>query len=333
MLWFQGLIASRCTNIVRTVCQRSEFGTTGYRRLVNFVVGGASTRGMAMERAPCVVEIEKKFKCTPRVLHVIQQRARDVKPAVTFYDVYMDTEGFTLSQEDYWLRQRGDSWELKCPRAVSSSEPTGGNSMSSASDTTVDVYEEWTDAASILARLNHVTTTRSNGATESIHVDTPALQALAFPWKTQDMAVARLFPVARIETERTRYVLESQGFTSIGVDVDVVRFFDAENESDLLGSYEIAEVEAMIEVGSNSELSIGVTSSQGQVVQRDTAKLQQDLAVKALYKVLADLGVTSAHEQSSPRGKVLEYIARFSPDHLNALKHSGLLQRKLGSSS
>ncbi len=61
-----------------------------------------------------MIEVERKFPRTETTEAWIKQSAKKIKEK-TFTDAYYDTPAFELTTHDFWLRKRGDRWELKVP--------------------------------------------------------------------------------------------------------------------------------------------------------------------------------------------------------------------------
>jgi thiamine-triphosphatase len=86
-----------------------------------------------------MIEVEKKFHLTE------EQKERLIKDSeffskVIFTDEYYDTDTYTLTTKDVWLRARDGQWELKIPMAVG--------------DRKTDQYEEITEEALIRKYLD-----------------------------------------------------------------------------------------------------------------------------------------------------------------------------------
>ncbi|KAK7877237.1 hypothetical protein WMY93_032056 [Mugilogobius chulae] len=67
------------------------------------------------------VEVERKFICSDETLSILEKTAVCVGQR-EFHDQYFDTESFALTLQDFWLRKRKGSWELKCPMSRSQSK-------------------------------------------------------------------------------------------------------------------------------------------------------------------------------------------------------------------
>uniref|UniRef100_A0A3B4BEG4 Thiamine-triphosphatase n=1 Tax=Periophthalmus magnuspinnatus TaxID=409849 RepID=A0A3B4BEG4_9GOBI len=89
------------------------------------------------------VEVERKFICTDETLRILEQTAGEQRE---FHDQYFDTADFGLTLQDFWLRKRKGSWELKCPMSR-------GQAKVEALCTR---YREITDLAEIQLRVREV---------------------------------------------------------------------------------------------------------------------------------------------------------------------------------
>ncbi|KAJ0023055.1 hypothetical protein NQD34_015189 [Periophthalmus magnuspinnatus] len=91
------------------------------------------------------VEVERKFICTDETLRILEKTADCVRQR-EFHDQYFDTADFGLTLQDFWLRKRKGSWELKCPMSR-------GQAKVEALCTR---YREITDLAEIQLRVREV---------------------------------------------------------------------------------------------------------------------------------------------------------------------------------
>ncbi len=87
------------------------------------------------------IEIEKKFKYTEADKSVFTKGAT-LQGTKTFTDVYFDDKDFSLGKRNFWLRKRGDKFELKIP--------------SKHFSTQMDIYEEITSEDEIKNALGFV---------------------------------------------------------------------------------------------------------------------------------------------------------------------------------
>ncbi|KAK6467824.1 thiamine-triphosphatase [Huso huso] len=68
------------------------------------------------------VEVERKFVCRSDTETRLKELGAEFVGERSFHDRYFDTEQFTLTLSDTWLRCRGACWELKCPVRVREGE-------------------------------------------------------------------------------------------------------------------------------------------------------------------------------------------------------------------
>ena len=182
------------------------------------------------------------------------------------------------------------TFELKWP---TSSQTTNNDSMVG-----IDYYNESTDWVVIIDVIDRVAGVKINSSVE------PSVE----PWLEKN----GLIPFANILTNRTRYEIKIQSSNSnqidsnndhiFRVDLDKVQYLKMNGEIDeTKPNYEIGEVE-LDKPGGN------MTSS------------------AALLDIFNQIGI----QTETVKGKVLEYLSKYSTKHYQELENSGLLASKLG---
>jgi len=252
------------------------------------------------------------------------------KKEKVFVDRYFDVSpSFPLTTRDLWLRRRDRGFELKAPQSLASNTASNRNDQLVG----IDFYNEstcWTDISSAIKSftavdiLVHPLMGRDG---EVIDLDT-----VKDAENTDDamdveewLRLSSLTLFAHIKTRRVRYQIHlpsslcmARGspqteYHVVNVDIDSVHFLelssyldmgmdmDVDHTKSVRGRYCIGEVE-LISAGG------GVSPSQ------------------ALLDVFSQLKI----DTTPVRGKVLEYLYRYSPLHYQALEDSPLLRAKLG---
>eukprot|EP01032_Pedospumella_encystans_P008504 gene8504-10089_t len=252
-------------------------------------------------------------------------------------DVYFDNRIYDLTTRDMWLRQRNDKLELKWPMLLAS-KIDGANHQSPEALAGLDFYQESTDAAKIADVLHKSTCllVKFSSAKCSLDENIVALEA------------ADIQPFGAILTHRTRYNLcmdlpahfgnihEKTGCAiKMFVDIDTVKYIlpkgppgctssTSERTSEALLTYQIGEIE--FDFSANSNTATATSTSHTSSSDKDAALSDRDQSANAaiMQHVFCVMGI----EPAPVRGKVLEYLARFRPDHLEALRKSGQLASK-----
>lgn len=258
------------------------------------------------------IEIEKKFICTPSVLHYcLQNSITSVDIKMT--DTYYDNSSFTLSKKDMWLRRRNGKLELKWPQQKEN------NQKQDSSGT--DFYLESTDVNEISKIIKEKTAVLLTPTDET-----------NYSWLQR----GNISTFGVIRSLRRRHFLNvhlekyptvtrndpsfQRNYQAVFVDIDNVIFFpahifgedddhsyflDETKECDAAYKYVIGEIEFC----NDNEL----------------ATLSRSDQVDIMRQVFETIGI----DGSKPvRGKVLEYLYRFSPEHYQALEDCGQLQSK-----
>ncbi len=87
-------------------------------------------------------EVEQKFMISADTRKKLAALGATKKDSKSFTDIYYDTNDYSLTFNDYWLRQRNGSWELKSPLKSHSFKPL------------TDIYKETENEDAILYLLN-----------------------------------------------------------------------------------------------------------------------------------------------------------------------------------
>ena len=190
-----------------------------------------------------MIEVEKKFLLNEQDKERLIKNAEFLGERV-FTDIYYDTQDFSLTTNDKWLRCREGQFELK-------------TSLYVGLERLADQYDELTDEPKIREALD----LSSGGSFED------------------DLAKAGLSPFCSYKTTRRKY--KKGPFI---VDLDTVDFQDF--------TYHIGEIELMVREKSEIEKAVG------------------KIIVFAKEQKLTSAPV---------RGKVVEYLKRFRPNHYRAL--------------
>ena len=62
-----------------------------------------------------MIEVERKFRVDENVLKTLHEMGVVEKGKKTFTDVYYDSKKNVLTENNFWLRLRDETWELKSP--------------------------------------------------------------------------------------------------------------------------------------------------------------------------------------------------------------------------
>ena len=253
-------------------------------------------------------------------------------------DTYFDNSAYALTTRDMWLRQRNDKLELKWPMTLAS-KIHGADQQSPQALVGLDFYQESTDLAKIADVLHKSTNllVKIPSAKCTIDETIVALEA------------AGIQSFGTIHTHRVRYNLcmdlpahicsireIPDRRIKMFVDIDTVKYNVPEGTSgsqtpltskqtkEALSTYQIGEVEFDFSVSNNT--STAISNKNTPKCDKDAALSDTDQASNAaiMEYVFRVMGI----ETAPVRGKVLEYLARFRPDHLEALRKSGQLASK-----
>lgn len=256
-------------------------------------VAAATAAAPALGTGEALVEVERKLFLTDAHRSKLLAELQVLKQ-VRLVDTYYDGPDHAVTLRDWWLRQRGATWELK----VAWTRGQAGKSTQS--------YEEVTEPAAIMRQLRgagliHVV---AEGAATPM-ADGELGQQLAAALEAADFQ-----PFARVITERTSLQAGSEevsarGVAALQVDLDVVTFDSSLAERGMEGAdgevpFVVAEVEVL------------VPKCQDAVM----------LAEKAIEDFINAKGLQDAPKAYS---KLLEYMLRFRPTHVAALGVAGVL--------
>lgn len=257
--------------------------------------------------ATSTAEIERKFHYNSSILNYCQSHASEFK-SFQMVDTYYDTETLKLTTRDMWLRRRNEKLELKWP--MSSDLSAHAVNDANLAFVGLDFYRESTKPpviASVLLALAGVPVdflNESGGGLETA------------------LTNAGINPFGTVLTERTRYSMSINLPPNLAVphmqsircfvDIDDVAYFIPSTTqftasiSEDAKHYQIGEI----------EFDFGASVTPGEVDKgRNTAIMQH------VFKVI---GIHPA----PVRGKMLEYLVRFRPEHYKALRNSGVLASK-----
>lgn len=252
------------------------------------------------------LEIEKKFECTEAIQNTIQSLVSDQR-TIDMIDTYYDTDDYSLSCKDMWMRERNAVMELKWPHRLGIQSQSFSNDMVVPFAT--DFYNESTDKVQIAKVIQEQCKSRSILDLASVG-----------HWNAW-VNSASIAPFATIRSHRTRYNLsvpitirllneDRNILQNVCVDIDEVTYFEGQPtsraSSAMKGKYMIGEVELAPDKDNTA-----------------LATTQEDkLAVmKEVFRVL---GISP----QPVRGKVLEYLYRYRPRHYQALRDCGQLASK-----
>lgn len=279
-----------------------------------------------------ITEIERKFPCTPDILQYCKSNAVSSRE-ISMSDVYFDNQSFGLTTRDMWLRQRNNTLELKSPM----SSTVINNSDNEETLVGLDFYKESTDLLEI-ANILHSTA----DVTVKFNENTTNMDEVI-----SSLSAAGVVPFGTFITKRTRYSLRvklppaaewmqasppipaQQTHVNMFVDIDIVKYIlpdqSKDSDSSIQGTgtiqehsealaYEIGEIELATPSGTT-------TTPTGSTTTTAVDKEYNNAIMSHIFQVI---GIHPA----PVRGKVLEYIARFRPQHYEALRQSGQLASK-----
>lgn len=249
---------------------------------------------------PAVLEIERKFICTPELLNSLSSMSSHVE-SISFIDTYFDDAQYTFTTKDMWLRRRNDKFELKWPFEPQKKNK-GSDLSAEAKIIGLDFYNESTDWTAIARELN----LQSEHKLKSQDFNNKATSDIITKLKHHGINSFGIF-----ETERLRHLVAIDldiGGANLNIDIDRVSFKMPGNDS-VLDSYLIGEIE-LIDTNLNTK----------------HAEREDINSAVVMLKVFTSLGISPR----SVRGKVLEYLHKYRPNHYHALELSGVIGSKLG---
>ena len=269
-------------------------------RKVDFRTTSTTSHGLESSEE----EIERKFVVTEAILKAVLSKSHDQAPELKMMtDIYFDDKSYNLTTRDMWLRKRNAVFELKWPQQREDVVCDEEKDLQG-----IDFYMESTSWITISEVLNNA----------SVWLQ-PPLPADNSP-NSVDLWLNgnQLYSFANIKSVRQRYKFElpsGRNLSSedgsklqshlIHVDVDQVEYImDDKDTAKVLDSYGLKYTIGEIELIRAAE---GYTKSQ------------------AMTDIFTQLGIKT----DPVRGKVLEYLSRFKPEHYKALELSGLIGKKM----
>ena len=179
-------------------------------------------------------EIERKFRLSSRVRTQLLKRSTVERKRIEFTDKYFDTNSFSLTRKDCWLRRRDAIWELK----------SSNTNIDSANQALVgiDYYRESRDWSTISAITQMAT---------GVNLKEP------FPLDPNDaeswLQENGVFLFANVKTSRERHQVKLSKGQQVRLDLDSVIFLSTERDVEL-SRYDIGEIE-LIDTGGNMSAS------------------------------------------------------------------------------
>mmetsp|Transcript_20945 Transcript_20945/g.30193 ORF Transcript_20945/g.30193 Transcript_20945/m.30193 type:complete len:256 (-) Transcript_20945:204-971(-) len=243
-----------------------------------------------------VLEIERKFVCTPDLVSRFEKLAHNVE-RMEFCDSYYDDSSFSLTTHDLWLRKRNNTLELKWPHRAPNSH-SENNVVNTVNK--VDCYNESTNWDYIQEYICSITGQRFVNKGENDVED-----------KLLSLAAGGFKCFGKFMTTRNRYHIRlsvnmcgCNHTVEVYADVDRVDFF---TPSDIISS---VEYDGVTRVGQYHIGEIELLSSTYTSDPRD-----------ALHAVFTMLQLPT----DKIRSKVLEYIRQHRPEHCKALEKAGVV--------
>jgi len=252
---------------------------------------------MAAEGArSATIEVEKKIFLTATQRKALAERSDfHVQDTESFWDTYYDGPGFSLTCKDLWLRKRDSAWELKVP----------WESCLLIKDK--QTYEEVVEEREILEKLKHdgivASSIENNAVPEAGRLE-------------EACHIAGILPFARLHTERVslradpHLVSTGESPLCLRIDLDTVHFDASFAESVNLQQADLADCPFVV-----AELEVLAPNNKEAV----------DSAAIAIDNFLLSAGLETAPKAYS---KLLEYLIRFRPQHVEQLSLAGLLPKE-----
>lgn len=247
-------------------------------------------------------ETERKFVLTPLILQNISRLSGQTIPQLhSMVDVYFDDSFYSLTTRDMWLRRRNNTYELKWPRSEQN-QSNGDQKLSG-----IDFYHESTSWTVITEALS--------GA--SVNVKNPVLDVNSSSSDVEYWLKSNgLTSFATIKSSRQRYRLELPAGKKL-----ISSTSDSTPDTHVI-NVDIDDVEYMI----NDDVSCSDPRLRYSIGEIELIKPAENHgADEALLDVFKQLEIST----EPVRGKVLEYLSRFRPNHYIALESSGLIAGKL----
>eukprot|EP01038_Epipyxis_sp_PR26KG_P010426 gene10426-14006_t len=252
-------------------------------------------------------EIERKFEVNLNILDYCLLKCNS-KLTQKHEDTYFDDAIYSLTKKDMWLRMRNKTLELKWP----------ANDVLNQSDihSGTDFYHESTDFETITNEIR-------KSASISLFNESKYYDRLQF---------AGIEAFGTIITDRTRLsltipiTLYDQSLMkqnksmitfdqNVFVDIDEVTFIDYENNTSIKNETNF---------NNRYKYTIGEIEFESMLKNDDGEVYSHEVQEKAMLQVFEIIGI----DIKPIRGKVLEYLFRFKPDHYNALMACGQLKSK-----
>lgn len=304
----------------------------------------ASNFFRSLRHSSTTTEIERKFIINQAIIDYCKQNAESPLEK-SMCDVYFDNNNLDLTTRDMWLRQRNDELELKWPMLLEITKNKSPHTSPIALSG-LDFYNESTDLAKISSVIHET-------AGVAVEFGSQTEKSNDMKEKIRSLHNAGIQPFGTIITNRTRYNLNmklpakfrtsassshqgggSQDIVKLFVDIDLVQYVlpklrSGEDDSSRVPSiYVIGEIEFNFDDDSptfTARISQEDRTTTSTSADRDKDKVRDtDRHAAIMQHVFHEMGI-----QPAPvRGKVLEYLARYRPDHYEALRRSGQLATK-----
>lgn len=276
------------------ICKNRSVSSNGRRKLCVTLKG---TDSGSQED-----ETERKFVLTPLILQNISRLSGQTIPQLhSMVDVYFDDSFYSLTTRDMWLRRRNNTYELKWPRSEQN-QSNGDQKLSG-----IDFYHESTSWTVITEALS--------GA--SVNLKNPVLDVNSSSSDVEYWLKSNgLTSFATIKSSRQRYRLELPAGKKL-----ISSTSDSTPDTHVI-NVDIDDVEYMI----NDDVSCSDPRLRYSIGEIELIKPAENHgADEALLDVFKQLEIST----EPVRGKVLEYLSRFRPNHYIALESSGLIAGKL----
>lgn len=241
------------------------------------------------------IEIERKFQCTSTALEYCTLNSEKFLD-IEMQDIYYDNQSFDLTKSDMWLRARNNSIELKWPRIEALLDGCDGT----------DFYNESTDQDKISSLLKQ------------------RLQ-LAVSFNSSDVAdienCLRKFGVEEFGafvTYRRRY------FVSVPISPSIFGNFD--NPPDFQRVF--IDIDNVHFRPTPMPLCVHPSQLLYSIGEIEFENITGDFDINTMMRVMKEVFRVVGIEPAPVRGKVLEYLHRFRPEHYAALLESGQLASK-----
>ncbi|XP_043081745.1 thiamine-triphosphatase [Puntigrus tetrazona] len=228
------------------------------------------------------VEVERKFVCDAKIMGKLQDIGAECIGERRFRDQYFDSPDFILTLQDFWLRRREGSWELKCPTV-------SGTAPDKDTETLCTRYREITSLPLIQSEVSRIIRERTAEGSESNssqreqidkvseNEDTEICSANDTKWLNN----LNLACFAEFKTERRSCTIEREA-GAVRVDLDQADF-----------GYCVGEIEVLVPEGGD-----------------------MNAALQRITGVAVELGLSS---ETKVKGKMDIYLQRYRPEHYEKL--------------